>query len=598
MMNRIDRRKRNPGMWSRVALVSCVWLLNLRIAAARTWEVLVQPATYILLDHDMIRQIPEGDPVFTQTQLGTDAPTPMPVPTPSPVPLPTSAPSNIPSLRPTTTASPTITPAPVAPTISPQPTAYVSYPPGQEPTAAPTPIYRNSDIDSLCKQSEKVFEIHMQDTFGDGWEGRNLTITVAESPHVLSKVTETQIGNSTVIKYKTTTLNGTDVYYYAGHVVWTGTLYGGDIGFSYSCIRPGVCYEAYMPGGAWAEEILWEIKQPTFNVTPADNYAGIVIAKGGAPSRCLFSIPDPVTGLTYCPTTCNRFPLDPTPYPSAAPSSSLMPSGEPSSNAPSEMPSLFPSEEPSQEPSLEPSLEPSGEPSESPSKGPSAMPVSVSQRYPPTNVFTPPPTVGNPTPPVNPPTAPANSPTVRPPTLVDVNDSPQTSDNVAKRYTPTLRPTPAPALNSPTAPPPTLVDLNDSPQTADNVAMPDPELTPATVPQPNSGGRRRRRSYQPSPRPPTTSSSVQTTVTPPTRSPTNGAQTDGSTGSTYNRPYITGGGNTQTGGQTQYRHYTGNNNNARPPPTAAPAAQPTAAPGASPTAPKEVLDISHLGNGV
>lgn len=232
----------------------------------------------------------------------------------------------------------------------------------------------------------------MQDIFGDGWEGRNLTINVANSTHVLSKATETQVGNSTVIKYKVTLLNGTDVYYEPGKQIYTGTLYSGDLNVNYTCIRPGVCYEAHMPGGAWAEEILWEIKEPTYNVTPIDNNAGLVIAKGGAPANCQFSIPDVVTGMTFCPTNCNRFPLDPTAFPSASPTGSSMPSTV--SNFPSEMPSMLPSLEPSDLPSslstldpsdlpsTFPSLEPSEEPSESPLAAPSPPPVSVSQRVP------------------------------------------------------------------------------------------------------------------------------------------------------------------------------------------------------------------------
>lgn len=106
MTNRIERRKR-PMRWSRVALMGIVLLSDLRQATARTWEVLVEPSTYILIDRDMIRQIPESDPIFTETQLGTDAPTQMPVPTPSPVPVPTSAPSVSPTLTPTRTVSST-----------------------------------------------------------------------------------------------------------------------------------------------------------------------------------------------------------------------------------------------------------------------------------------------------------------------------------------------------------------------------------------------------------------------------------------------------------------------------------------------------------
>lgn len=595
MMNEIGRRKR-PMRWSRVALMGFVLLSDVRQATARTWEVLVEPSTYILIDREMIRQIPESDPFFTQTQLGTDAPTQMPVPTPSPVPQPTSAPSVSPSLRPTRTQSPTVTPVPTSPTFSPHPTEYVSYPPGQEPTAAPTPIYRNSDPNSLCKNGEKLHEIHMQDTFGDGWEGRNLTIIVADSPHVLSKVTETQVGNSTEIKYKVTLLNGTDVWYDPGTRIYTGTLYGGAIGIDYACIRPGVCYEAHMPGGAWAEEILWEIKVPTVNVTPVENAGGLVIAKGGAPASCQFSIPDEVTGMTYCPTNCNRFPLDPTPFPSASPTGSSMPSNVPSSNFPSEMPSLFPSLEPSELPSLYPSMLPSEEPTESPSAAPTPPPVApvvVSQRLPIGNT----PTIGSTTPPTTaaPITvAPVPAPTSRQPT-------PPSNGGTINR--------PLPTLNTPPTQSPTT-------------------FVPPTVPQPTFRWQRRQPTISPNGgSPPTgqpTNPSPAPTAAPPTRQPSTLAPVSLPTLSSagpeptpqvsnrnpYNRPWATGGGGNRqpTNQATNYRHPWNTKTSPQPTqtnPTQAPAVketldisgntstQPTPAP-----AVKETLDISDVGNGV
>lgn len=464
MVKGIERRKR-PA-WSRVALIGVLLLSDVRPAIARTWDVLVEPATYILLDREMIRQIPESDPFFTQTQLGTDPPTSMPVPTPSPVPQPTSMPSISPSMTPTRTQSPTATPVPTAPTFSPYPTEYVSYPPGEEPTLAPTPIYRNAEPDSLCRDGERLMEVHMQDTFGDGWEGRNLTIIVADSPHVLSKATETVQGNSTVIKYKVTTLNGTDVYYEPGKQIYTGTLYGGELAVNYTCIRPGVCYEAHMIGGAWAEEILWEIKTPTYNVTPDDNQAGLVIAKGGAPADCQFSIPDEVTGMTFCPTTCNRFPLDPTAFPSASPTGSLMPaSNVPSSNSPSDMPSLFPSLEPSGLPSNLPSMEPSESLAPSP---PPIAPVSVNQRVPMTPTTSNAPTVPAP---VSVPTIdqPTLTPNVSPPTWRSANGGrhrrpvPTAAASPTRAVSPTRRPrTNASPVSTPG--PPTLAVAGPTPQ--------------------------------------------------------------------------------------------------------------------------------------
>lgn len=599
MVYRIERRKRNRRPWTCVALAGCVLLSNVGHASARTWEVLVQPATYILLDHDMVRQIPEGDPVFTQTQLGTDAPTQMPVPTPSPVPLPTSAPSEAPSSIPTTTATPTISPAPITPTISPQPSVYVSYPPGEGPTMEPTPIYRNENINSLCPQSEVAQEIHMQDVFGDGWEGRNLTISVADNPHILSKATETQVGNSTIIKYKTTTLDGEDVYYSPGTQVWTGTLPTGAAGYDYTCIRPGVCYEAFMVGGAWEEEILWELKQPTYNVTPADNYAGIVIAKGGAPARCLFSIPDPLTGMTFCPTTCSRFPLDPTPFPSAAPTSSLMPSGIPSSSFPSAMPSLSPTSlyEPSDIPSLHPSVGPSNKPSTVPtgSEAPTVPGATPSPTQLPSSVPSEAPTSSEA------PTGPVNGAT---PSLVDVSHAPIAVDNVAA---PVPQPTrfrnrrtyqPAPTTKAPT-----YVDITDSQNHADvatvNVIRRTQSPTPGNAATTTT-------------RLPTTTSTT-TTRPPTTRAPTaaaaSGKVTTGGGGVAYSRPVIHyGNGGNGNGGdyirrpansggtQTrQYRNYgRNNNNNAGTPPPMSPA--PVGSP--SPIPKKETLDILDLGGGV
>lgn len=308
----------------------------------------------------MTRQISESDPVFTQTDTGSNLSTSETNP---PVRIePTQTPSYAPSLRPSTTHSPTVTPAPTGPllpTMTPRPTPY--YAPGEGPTSAPTVRYKNADPSSGCTEGELLHEVLMFDMWGDGWNGRNLTFTITDSPAVITKVVNKTEGNTTEVIYKTTIVNGSDAggeYLLPGTRIFDSTLPAGlKEGYDYACIRPGVCYQATISGGLWSEEIMWEVRRTEYDVNPVDNN-GIMIAKGGAPSTCVFSIPDETSGFTFCKTTCSFIPGDPTLYPTASPTDSLKPSAIPSA-IPSAMPSTMPSAMPSAMPSSIPTQVPS-----------------------------------------------------------------------------------------------------------------------------------------------------------------------------------------------------------------------------------------------
>lgn len=126
--------------------------------------------------------------------------------------------------------------------------------------------------------------------------------------------------NTTTVVYKTTVLNASDSegsLFLPGTRIFDTTFPAGLVnGYDYACIHPGVCYQATISGGLWSDEILWEVRQTQYGVSPLDNN-GLIIAKGGAPSSCDFSVPDEASGYSLCMTTCNFFPGDPTSSPLA-----------------------------------------------------------------------------------------------------------------------------------------------------------------------------------------------------------------------------------------------------------------------------------------
>lgn len=119
-----------------------------------------------------------------------------------------------------------------------------------------------------CLAEETSYKLFQYDSFGDGWDRTEMTIT--------NRIDSTQ----------------TPLY--------DGRLETGAQGIEYVCLSSlPACYQVKLFGGFWGNEISWEIK-PMKNGAPA-------MASGGAPMDCEF----PVAGA-HCDNTCTgRSNIDP-----------------------------------------------------------------------------------------------------------------------------------------------------------------------------------------------------------------------------------------------------------------------------------------------
>ena len=120
----------------------------------------------------------------------------------------------------------------------------------------------------VCQPDETIYRIVMFDSFGDGWEKTQMTVT------------------------DTTT----------SKTIFLGGLESGSEGSVYVCmsINP-TCYNVKVSGGNWGREASWYIK--------GFSEGSPSIAAGGGAMDCTF----PVVGSTSCQNTCNgKSNMDPT----------------------------------------------------------------------------------------------------------------------------------------------------------------------------------------------------------------------------------------------------------------------------------------------
>ena len=110
------------------------------------------------------------------------------------------------------------------------------------PTPAPTP-------EPTCADDESMYKLSQYDSWNDGWNKALMTIT-----------TSLNFGEQ-----KTT---------------YSGSLERGGEGHKMMCMKNG-CYSVKVTSGDWGNDISWEIH-------PAEG--GSLLASGGAPSTCHFSV--------------------------------------------------------------------------------------------------------------------------------------------------------------------------------------------------------------------------------------------------------------------------------------------------------------------
>jgi len=116
---------------------------------------------------------------------------------------------------------------------------------------------------AVCTEDQSMYRLVMYDSFGDGWDATKMTIAPKERK--------------------------TDIRF-------AGRLESGSIGTSYVCLsRASTCYHVDVSGGAWGNEVSWEVK-PLNEGAPA-------VAGGGSPMSCDFAVAG-----DECENTCSGKP--------------------------------------------------------------------------------------------------------------------------------------------------------------------------------------------------------------------------------------------------------------------------------------------------
>ena len=233
--------------------------------------------------------------------------------------------------------------------------------PGSVTTAPPTAQYERHDSNGGCSNGEHLYEVSMYDSFGDGWDKTNLTITQMSQLDSRGKPEPFYDDNRQAVTFSAQV----DMEDLEERVILQKSLRRGHEGYNYVCLKSDRCYRITVRGGLWEEEVTWQIRSVPLGISRAERNSGLsnAIAKGHAPTFCYFSIPaDEETGELSCPFTCHNVTNEPLPFPSSS-----------SSGIPSDVPSLVPTSVPSSVWSDAPSLVPSIVPSPSPSQSPSIV---------------------------------------------------------------------------------------------------------------------------------------------------------------------------------------------------------------------------------
>eukprot|EP00535_Pseudo-nitzschia_heimii_P010494 CAMPEP_0197174240 /NCGR_PEP_ID=MMETSP1423-20130617/850_1 /TAXON_ID=476441 /ORGANISM="Pseudo-nitzschia heimii, Strain UNC1101" /LENGTH=361 /DNA_ID=CAMNT_0042623149 /DNA_START=104 /DNA_END=1189 /DNA_ORIENTATION=+ len=175
-------------------------------------------------------------------------------------------------------------------------TVDIEAPPSMVPmTMAPSKF--NIEQNGGCSHGFKPYEIHMMDTWGDGWDQTMITITGMSGQDAVTSVHANSQGGSTVSISQTIELDSSNPNSSNPDQIFQGTLQDGYHDSSDICLSLNRCYEIIATGSEFAEEVSWELRMSTNDMEP--------MLTGGAPTRCTFSIPD-VNGHHICSTVCSE----------------------------------------------------------------------------------------------------------------------------------------------------------------------------------------------------------------------------------------------------------------------------------------------------
>lgn len=161
------------------------------------------------------------------------------------------------------------------------------------PTATPSTAFSCASEDNTTNTFEAV--IKMYDSWGDGWGDTTLIISKRSKPYQL----KINISNTTVESFAhlfSVTESKNDM-----EIVYEGSLVDGNEEHRNICLQPDICYSVEVNGTLteWQNEIQWDIRRKD----DTDGTA-TTVAKGFAPTKCQFSLPDANNGTYVCAFSC------------------------------------------------------------------------------------------------------------------------------------------------------------------------------------------------------------------------------------------------------------------------------------------------------
>ena len=300
-----------------VLVAAVVSTTRITVVEGRQWQTIID--TTIVrnsdIDHSRYELKIEADPFFDAQAAAQEQNTPSST-------IPTEGTTTSSQQQGWTTLSPTVSP-------STQPT--------DGPSMGPTPwsIEQNGG----CRQGLTLYQVHMYDTWGDGWDDVSLTIeglrdqdpTAADLP--ANSMTSTSIntqGDTVVSISKTIALDAVDSTVLHPNpnqqidplgIIFDGKLQRGSHDYADVCLVSNRCYHVTVTdkgdggggntneGGELFDEISWDLRP--VNTDPESLPFSILSPSlleptllGGAPSVCTFSLPDEY-GHHFCPNTCS-----------------------------------------------------------------------------------------------------------------------------------------------------------------------------------------------------------------------------------------------------------------------------------------------------
>jgi hypothetical protein len=155
-----------------------------------------------------------------------------------------------------------------------------------------------------CESGLKHYEVHMMDSWGDGWPETAITITGISDQNPSTAANPTTTTNTNTQGDTTLSISETinfDSISSAGETnplgqIFQGSLQEGNHDSADICLLPNRCYQLVASGGEFSDEVSWEVRS-------ADSM--VPILSGGASAECTFSLPDE-NGVHFCQNKCNE----------------------------------------------------------------------------------------------------------------------------------------------------------------------------------------------------------------------------------------------------------------------------------------------------